>query len=84
MNKFYKTVLLTALFVGTTDLLFATINQTINKGAFPEKMLNYMAGGGIGLEASMAGGTPAAFLLPSINIVYVFLNGRSARQAVSL
>lgn len=53
---FFKMVLLTGLFVGTTDLVAAYISQWIKTGKFADKMLNYIAGGGIGLEASMNGG----------------------------
>ena len=49
-------VLLTGLFVGTTDLVAAYVSQWIKTGKFADKMLNYIAGGGIGLEASMNGG----------------------------
>lgn len=55
-NGFFKTVLLTGLFVGTTDLVAAYVSQWIKTGKFADKMLNYIAGGGIGLEASMKGG----------------------------
>ena len=53
---FFKMVLLTGLFVGTTDLVAAYVSQLIKTGKFADKMLNYIAGGGIGLEASMNGG----------------------------
>jgi hypothetical protein len=62
MSRFFKTVLLTGLFVGTTDLVSAYLTQFIKTGHFPDKMLNYMAGAGIGLESSMQGGNAAAFL----------------------
>ncbi|HEY3404440.1 MAG TPA: hypothetical protein VGK59_13720 [Ohtaekwangia sp.] len=62
MNRFFKTVLLTGLFVGTTDLIAAYVTQWIKTGAFSEKMLLYIAGGALGLEASMQGGNGVAFL----------------------
>ncbi len=62
MNKFFKTVLLTGLFVGTTDIISAFINVYIKTGKFPEKMFNYIAGGALGLPAALNGGTAAAFL----------------------
>lgn len=61
-NGFFKAVLLTALFVGTTDLIYAYISVWISAGKFSEKMLNYIAGGALGIQASIADGTPAAFL----------------------
>ena len=62
MNRFLKAVLLTGLFVGTTDLISAYISQWIKTGKFAEKMLNYIAGGALGLENSLAGGNGAALL----------------------
>jgi hypothetical protein len=53
---FFKMVLLTGLFVGTTDLVAAYVSQLIKTGKFADKMLNYIAGGAIGLETSMNGG----------------------------
>ena len=62
MNRFLKAVLLTGLFVGTTDLVSAYISQWIKTGKFAEKMLNYIAGGALGLENSIPGGNGAALL----------------------
>jgi hypothetical protein len=62
MNKFFKTVLLTGLFVGTTDILSAYISITISTGKFPGRMFYYIAGGALGLETSMKGGNGVAFL----------------------
>ena len=62
MSKFFKTVLLTGLFVGTTDILSAFITAYIGSGKFPGKMFNYIAGGGLGIPAAIKGGTAAAFL----------------------
>src|ERR1700730_6927722 len=62
MNKFFKTVLLTGLFVGTTDLVSAYVNLTIRSGNFPKKMLYYIAGGALGLKSSLQGGNWVAFL----------------------
>ena len=61
MNKFFKTVLLTGLFVGTTDIVSAFISVYIQSGKFPEKMFNYIAGGALGLPAAINGGTAAGF-----------------------
>ena len=62
MNRFFKTVLLTGLFVGTTDLVAAYVSQWIKTGKFADKMLHYIAGGALGLETSMKGGNAVAFL----------------------
>jgi hypothetical protein len=62
MSKFFKTVLLTGLFVGTTDILSAFVTVYIGSGKFPKMMFNYIAGGALGLPAALQGGTPAAFL----------------------
>jgi len=62
MNRFLKAVLLTGLFVGTTDLVSAYISQWIKTGKFAEKMLNYIAGGALGLENSIPGGNGVALL----------------------
>jgi hypothetical protein len=62
MNRFLKAVLLTGLFVGTTDLVSAYITQWIKTGKFAEKMLNYIAGGALGLENSIPGGNWVALL----------------------
>lgn len=62
MNRFAKAILLTGLFVGTTDILYAFTAGFIRSGNFPEKMFHYIAGGALGLEQSMKGGTGIAFL----------------------
>jgi hypothetical protein len=62
MNRFLKTVLLTGLLVGTTDLTYAYVSQWIKTGKYAEKMLNYIAGGALGLEQSIPGGNGVALL----------------------
>jgi hypothetical protein len=62
MNRFFKTVLLTGLFVGTTDLVSAYITLTVKSGKFPSKMLYYIAAGALGLKPSLNVGNAAAFL----------------------
>jgi hypothetical protein len=62
MNKFFKTVLLTSLFVGTTDIVSAYITVYIKSGKFPEKMFNYIAGGALGLPTALNGGPGVEFL----------------------
>ena len=56
MKRFWKYVLITALFVGTTDLIAAYVDQFVKTGKFADKMLYYMAGGALGLQTSMKGG----------------------------
>ena len=48
--------MLTGLLVGTTDIVAAYINQYARTGKFADKMLQYIAGGALGLENSMQGG----------------------------
>lgn len=62
MHKFSKAVLLTGLFAGTTDILYAFISTYMRQGVFAEKMFLYIAGGALGLEKSMSGGQAIAFL----------------------
>jgi hypothetical protein len=62
MNRFFKTVFLTGLFVGTTDLISAYISLTIKSGNFPRKMLYYIAGAAIGLKTALQGGNGIALL----------------------
>jgi hypothetical protein len=62
MSKFFKTVLLTGLFVGTTDIVSAFVTIYIKFGKFPGKMFNYIAAGALGLPAAINGGTATAFL----------------------
>ncbi len=62
MHKFYKTVLLTGLFVGTTDMLSAYISLTIQNGTLPKNMFLYIAGGVLGLKTSLQGGNWVALL----------------------
>ena len=62
MSRFFKTVLLTGLFVGTTDLVAAYVTHLIYTGQFADRMLKYIAGGALGLETSMKGGNAVAFL----------------------
>ena len=56
MKSFFKTVLLTGLLVGVTDLTAAYVSQFIKTGKFADKMLYYIAGGALGLGTSMQGG----------------------------
>lgn len=62
MNRFYKTTLLTGLLVGATDIIAAYTSAWIKAGAFPSKLLHYIAGGLLGLEASLKGGLGIAAL----------------------
>ncbi|WP_421800240.1 hypothetical protein [Haliscomenobacter sp.] len=62
MNKFWKALLSTALLVGTTDILAATLMSWARSGNFPFKLLHYIAGGALGLERSMKGSWGTALL----------------------
>jgi hypothetical protein len=62
MKPFFKSVLLTTLFVGTTDLLLAYTSQFGKTGNFPEKMLLYIAGGAFGPENTLKGGVGTEFI----------------------
>jgi hypothetical protein len=57
-----KTVLLTGLFVGTTDILYAFIGSYVSQGKFSDKMFQYISAGLLGFTKAMAWGTPAAFI----------------------
>ena len=57
-----KTVLLTCLFVGTTDLLNAYISIFIKTGKFAGKLFYYIAGGAPGPDTSLKGGNGIAHL----------------------
>lgn len=56
MKPLFRTVMYTGLLVGTTDLIAAYINQFILTGKFADKLLQYIAGGALGLETSLQGG----------------------------
>lgn len=62
MATFTKTVLLTGLFAATADLVSAFISVFLKTGKFSEKMFNYIAGGALGLDTALKGGTPIALL----------------------
>jgi hypothetical protein len=62
MPRFFKTVLLTGLFVGTTDLINAYVTVFVKTGKFSDKMLYFIAGGALGLENSLKGGNGIALL----------------------
>ena len=62
MKPFLKTVLLTGLFVGVTDIMAAHIHVWIQSGNFPTKVFQYIAGGALGLETSMKGGVGIALI----------------------
>lgn len=73
MNRFWKAVILTWLFVGTADIIAAYVSQWIKTGKFADKMLFYIAGGVLGLDTSMQGGNWVAFLGLSIHYTIAFL-----------
>ena len=56
MNRFSKTVLLTGLFVGTTDILSAFVMISAKSGHFPKEMFHYIAGAALGIQNGLNGG----------------------------
>ena len=62
MNKFFKAVLLTGLFVGTTDIIYAFTSVYVKSGKFAGKMFHYIAGGALGLDTSLKDVTGVDFL----------------------
>jgi hypothetical protein len=62
MKRFWKTVLLTGLLVGTTDILYAFISIYVTSGRFPDKMFRYIAGAAVGMKNSQEGGVGMDFL----------------------
>ena len=72
MNKFWKALLSTALLVGTTDILAATLMSWARSGNFPFKLLHYIAGGALGLERSMKGSWGTALLGLSFHYFIAF------------
>jgi hypothetical protein len=62
MNRFWKSVFLTTLVAGTLDIIAAHVDQTIQTGAFPERMFYFIAAGAIGLKTALNGG-PAIIAL---------------------
>ena len=54
-QSFIKTVIITGLIVGTFDITAAHLHQLIKTGIFPTKLLQYIAGGALGLETAMQG-----------------------------
>ena len=74
MNKFFKAVFLTGMFVGTTDLISAYVSQLIKTGKFADRMLQYIAGGLLGFPGSMQGGNWVALvgLLTHYFIAFAF------------
>jgi hypothetical protein len=72
MNRFWKAVILTWLFVGTLDLTAAYVSQWIKTGKFASKLLQYIAGGVIGLDRSLQGGNAVEFLGLFIHYLIAF------------
>lgn len=61
-TRFFKTVLLTGLFAGLLDLVSAYVTQWALTGKYAAKMLNYIAGGALGLETALQGGNGVQLL----------------------
>jgi hypothetical protein len=70
MKQFFKTVLLTGLFVGVTDIIAAHVSVWIQSGSFPMKVLQYIAGGALGLETSMKGGVGTGIARTAVSLFY--------------
>jgi hypothetical protein len=62
MNRFFKTVFLTWLFVGTMDLINAYVSITIASGKVPDRMFINIAGAAVGHETASRWGNWGAFL----------------------
>ncbi|HEY4205266.1 MAG TPA: hypothetical protein VGM31_00575 [Puia sp.] len=62
MKRFSKAVILTGLFVGTTDLVSAFVNQYISTGKYADGMLKYIAGVAIGMKNAFPGNDWIALL----------------------
>ncbi len=61
-KNLFKTILLTGLFVGTTDILSSFLVLYIITGKFAAQMFQYIAAGLIGIPNGMAWGTGAALI----------------------
>jgi hypothetical protein len=59
---FFKTVLLTGLLAGLLDLISAYVNHWALTGKYADKMLNYIAGGALGLQTAIPGGNGVQLL----------------------
>src|ERR1700733_7531737 len=62
MNRFFKAVLLTGLFVGTTDLLYAFTSKWISSGKFADLMFKGIASVAVGRDNAFPGNEWIAFL----------------------
>jgi hypothetical protein len=62
MSRFLKFILVTGLISGTLDIIGAFILQYFRSGKFSIKLLNYIAGGWLGVEDAMKGGTGTALV----------------------
>lgn len=62
MNRFLRYVLITGIIAATLDIIGAYIVQYFRTGKFADKLLHYIAGGWIGVEQAMKGGTGTALL----------------------
>jgi len=62
MHRFSKAVVLTGLFVGTTDMVSAFITQLIKTGKYADGMMKYIAGVAIGMNNAFPGNEWVALL----------------------
>lgn len=72
MKPLYKTIFLTGLIVGTLDIIAAHLHQFAKTGQFPKKLLQYIAGGALGLEESMKGGFGTQLLGLTFHYIIAF------------
>jgi hypothetical protein len=62
MKPFIKRVLLTAALAGTLDILSAYANGFIHTHHLSRKMFNFIAGGALGLQSALSGGSGIVLL----------------------
>ena len=62
MKPFYKAIFLTTFVAGTVELLSAFLVQYLKTGKFAAKLIHYIAGGALGLDTLMKGGSEMIFL----------------------
>lgn len=62
MNRFLLNLLVTAFIAGTLDIIGAFILQYTRSGKLSIKLLNYIAGGWLGPQDALKGGTGTAVL----------------------
>lgn len=69
---FLRYFLVTGFAAGVLDIVAAYLHQFIKSGVFPAKMLHYIAGGALGLEAAMQGGLGTQLLGLAFHFLIAF------------